>query len=274
MYAGERGHGAAGPKQSDVLALLGQHGREIGECAPGALAHAHIGLQAVLAFQRFLALALGERDDAPRRAPPGPDSRRSLFLIDQHQFGRSAADVEDQRRTITGLEQFVAAEDGEPRLFGRLDDVEHDAGFVAHSVGELPSVLGAAASFGSDRARQRHIAPPQLVRTHSECLDRAIHGILREFPGAREALAKADNAGERVDDGEAAVARPRNQQAAIVGTEVDCAIGAAVRLPPMRETLVRRPALSFGLVPQGRRTGGFLRHDYARFCPSPPDASG
>ena len=143
---------------------LGQHRCEVGEGAARALAHALIGLQPVRALERLLALAFGQRDDAPRRAPPGADPRRALLLVDQHQLGRAAADVEDQRRPIAGLEQLVAAQDGEPRFLRGLDDVEHDAGLVAHPLGELAAVGGTAAGFGGDRARERDVAAPAACR--------------------------------------------------------------------------------------------------------------
>src|SRR3954451_20349023 len=126
MYAGERRHRTAGAEEPDSLAALGQHGRKIGERAPCALPHALVGLEPVGALERLLALTLGQRNDAPRRAPPGPNARGPLFLVDQNQLGRPATDVEDERRTVARLEQLVAAKDCQPSLFSGLDDIEHD----------------------------------------------------------------------------------------------------------------------------------------------------
>ena len=43
----------------------------------------------------------------------------ALVLVDQHQLGRAAADVEDQRGAVARLEQLVAAEHGKPRFLRR-----------------------------------------------------------------------------------------------------------------------------------------------------------
>ena len=75
--------------------------------------------------------ALGQRHDAPRHAVPVEDARAPARRdIDQHQFGRSAADVEDQRRAVARLEQRMAAEHRQPRFLLGGDDVERDAGLA------------------------------------------------------------------------------------------------------------------------------------------------
>ena len=66
----------------------------------------------------------------------------------------SAADIEDERGPIAGLEQFVAAEHREPRLFRRLDNVQNDAGLVTDAIGEFLAVARPPAGFGRGRARQ------------------------------------------------------------------------------------------------------------------------
>ena len=119
MDAGERRHRAAGAEQADVGRVAGEHVGEAGEGVARALAHPVVGGEPVLALDRRAALALGQRHDAPRRAPPAADPRRVLALLDQHQLGRAAADVEDQRRAVAGLEQFVAAEHRQPRFLLR-----------------------------------------------------------------------------------------------------------------------------------------------------------
>ncbi len=67
---------------------------------------------------------------AARRAPRSPSGRRrprarctrrddlrlGPAVVDQDQFGRAAADVEDQRRPVALLQQRLAAEHGQPRL--------------------------------------------------------------------------------------------------------------------------------------------------------------
>ena len=148
-------------------------------------------------------------------------------MVDQHQFGRAAADVEDQRRAAAGLEQFVAAEHGEPRFLLGRDDFEHHAGLAADAVGEVAAVARAAARLGRDRARQGDVAAAQFVGADGERGDRAVHRRVAQHPARAEPLAEPDDARESVDDGEPALARAGDQQAAIVGAKVERAIGAA-----------------------------------------------
>src|SRR5205085_10565999 len=102
----------------------------------------------------------------------------------------------------------------------------------------------------------------------------AVHRLLRQLAGARQAFAEAHDARKCVDHGETAFVRPGDQQTAIVRAQVDRAIGVALTLSPRRKPLVRRPALLAIPLLQSRRTGGSLRHDYARSCSPPPDAGG
>ena len=173
--AGQRGHRAAGAEQADVLRVGRKHVDEAVEAAPRALAHAPVRGEPVRALDRLAALALGQRHHAPRRRPPGDDAGRFLAMVDQHQFGRSAADVENQRRPAAGLEQFVTAQYGEPRFFLGRDDLERDPGLVAHPVDEFLAIFGTAARLGRDRARQGDVAAAQFVGADRQGADRAVH---------------------------------------------------------------------------------------------------
>ena len=154
-----------------------------------------------------------------------------LALLDQHQLGRSAADVEDQRRPVARLEQLVAAEHRQPRFLLRGDDLQRDAGLALDPVDEIAAVDGAAAGLGRDRARQGDMAAPELVGADRQRLDRPVHRSLGEIAAGRQALAQPDDAREGVEHGEAAVARARDQQPAIVGAEVERAIDVALVAP-------------------------------------------
>jgi len=68
----------------------------------------------------------------------------------------------------------------------------------------------------------------------------------------------------QVDDGEAALVRAGDQQPAVVGAEIDGGVGVAMWFAPLLRPLIRRPALRAILLLQHRRTGGSLRHLYAR----------
>ena len=163
VNAGERGDGAAGPEQGDVGRALRQHVGEAGEAAHRALAHAVVSGDAVGALERLAAFAFGQRHHPPRRRPPGADARVFLAMFDQHELGRAAADVEDQRRPAAGLEQFVAAEHRQPGFLLRRDDVERDPGFAAHPLDELAAVDRAATGLGGDRAGDADVAADQFV---------------------------------------------------------------------------------------------------------------
>ena len=103
MNAGESRHRSAGAEQADALAIFGEHGREIGEGTARALAHSEVSFDPVRPFELLLALALGQRDHSPGRAPPGLDLGSAIALINENQLGRSSANIENQRRPIARL---------------------------------------------------------------------------------------------------------------------------------------------------------------------------
>ena len=187
----------------------------------------------------------------------------AVGLVDQHQLGRAAADVEDQRRAVAGLEQEVAAEHGEPRFLLRRDDVEHDAGLAPHPLDEIAAVDGAAAGLGRDRARRarrcgasasrRRPRARATARSIASCAERPV--CARPSP-SRTTREKASMTVKPL------VGRARDQQAAIVGAEVDRAIGVA--MGGRRSDGFRGPPCSAGSCRSvGRRTGGCLRHEHA-----------
>src|SRR6478735_1742367 len=112
------------------------------------------------------------------------------------------------------------------------------------------------------------MAAAELVRADAEGGDGAVHRALRQLAGLGQALSQADDAGECVDDGERAVARSGDQKPAIIGTEVDRAIGVAMRSPPFwGADRCRGPGNWSGL----RRSGDASRHLKRPFYPSPPE---
>jgi hypothetical protein len=64
-------------------------------------------------------------------------------------------------------------------------------------------------------------APPQLGAAHAQRRDGARHRRLAERTGDGDPLAEPYDAAERVDDAEGAALPARDQQAAIVGAEID-----------------------------------------------------
>ena len=122
----------------------------------------------------------------------------------------------------------------------------------------------------SETLRRRSLSAQIAERAHC-----AVHRIVAKFAAARQALAEADDARESIDDREAALGRPRNQQAGNCWCQDrsrhkcdDAALAVARSLGS--DGLPCR----FVILLQGRRTGDTLRHVHARFCPSPPESSG
>ena len=179
IYARERRHRAAGAEQPQS-AFDGKRDRT--ERLDDARFHPLIGGDALGRCRQILLFGFGKRDHAPGDADPVGDLRGASIAGPAgqqfDQFGRSAADVEDQCGSVALLEQRVASGDRQPCFLAWVDDVEDDAGFAVDAVDEVAPVLGAAARFGGDCARQMDPAPHQLVRTDAQrrqrTLDRGI----------------------------------------------------------------------------------------------------
>ena len=237
-------------------------GQQLGEVAEGvadALAHPPVGGEPFLGGGEVAALALGQRYDAPGRAPPAFDPRLAAVGVDQHQLGRAAANVEDQGRAVARLEQAVAAEHRQPRFLLGRDDLEADAGLAPHPLDELAAVDRAAAGLGGDRAGEADAAAAAASRRRRRARRPRGPSRFADLAAGRHALAEPDDAREGVDDGEAVLAGPGDQQPAIVGAEIDRAIAVA-----RRRALARREALEgrFGRFRSRRLRshGGLLRH--------------
>ena len=134
----------------------GQHRRRNGRSLAGSLAHPLVGGDADHGPSSASRPSLSVSDTTPHGALHQSRMRGHAFvLVDQHQLGRAAADVEDQRRAVAGLEQFVAAEHRQPRLLLRRDDVEHDAGLAqTRSMKSRPFSARRQASVATERDRR------------------------------------------------------------------------------------------------------------------------
>ena len=69
-----------------------------------------------------------------------------------------------------------------------------------------------------------------LVAANAQRVDRPHHGGIAQPAGDRHAFSQPDDARERVDHAKAFAGRPRDQQAAIVGAEVERRIGRAAAI--------------------------------------------
>ena len=126
-----------------------------------------------------------------------------------------------------GIGERRAAGDGEIGLGAAVDDLELEAELVAHPGDEGRAVLGEPAGLGGDEpGAQRRAGPRSLSRQiRSASRVRSIAPSLRLLPCA-EALAEPHDAREGIDDAEAEMRRLGDEQAAIVGAEVERRIGA------------------------------------------------
>ena len=88
------------------------------------------------------------------------------------------------------------------------------------SMNSAPFSAVRQASVAISRAR-RTLRSASLAPQTFERLDGALHGRLAEAAVGADALAEPDDAREGVDDAEAVVARRGDQQAAIVGAEIE-----------------------------------------------------
>ena len=150
--AGEGRHRAAGAHQPDIVLVRREQLGKAPEGVADALAHAAVGGEPLLGRGEGAAFAFGQRHHPPGGAPPAFDPGLAAVGVDQDELGRAAADVEDERRAVAGLEQPVAAEHGEPGLLFGRDDFEADAGLAPHPLDELAAVDRApAASVATER---------------------------------------------------------------------------------------------------------------------------
>ena len=134
---------------------------------------------------------------------------------------RAAADVEGERPARLGHQQRRAAGEGELGLLVIADDLDLDAGLAPDPADELGAIVGAAAGLGRDAAGMGHALAAHLAGADLEGLDGAVHGGAGERAAGTQPLAQADDSRERIDDAEPLASRPRHQQPAVVGAEVE-----------------------------------------------------
>ena len=124
-------------------------------------------------------------------------------------------------------------------------------------------VLRGATCRRGDQPCAQHPARAHLVATDQQRLDRARNRRLADSARGGEAFAKANDAGERVDDAEAIRSRSRDQEPAIVGAEIERRIGRAGamlhRLAPVVATAVATDAVRRSATPASTPRGNFAR---------------
>ena len=113
------------------------------------------------------------------------------------------------------------------RLGLAVDDLELDAEPLADRGDEGRPVGGGAAGLGGDGASPGHAARRHLVAADLQGLERARDRRLAQASGLRQSLAEPNDARERVDDAKPVGGRPRNQEPAIVGAQIERRISPA-----------------------------------------------
>ncbi len=89
------------------------------------------------------------------------------------------------------------------------------------------AIGGAAAGLGGDVAAARDAPKGDLAGADLERVERARDRLLGQRAGRGQPFAEPDDAREGVDDAKAAAGRPRHQQPAIVGAEIERGDGGA-----------------------------------------------
>ena len=108
---------------------------------------------------------------------------------------------------------------------------------------------------------------PQLVGANGECAHCPVHGLFAEPSGRAQTFAEPYDSREGIDDSEAVLGWASDEKSAIVGTEVDGAIGVAIATSPVKACWrCRRTPLAW----ERWRSGDIMRHSREiPFYPSP-----
>ena len=196
-------------------------------------------------------------DTQARTSGVGGPPRRGTRASEPYQFRRAAADVEqdDAARPAdrsAGCSRW-------PRARASVSRSTISSSMPTFSrTRARKSAPFAAARHASVAIRRARVTPRllHLVAADGERIERALDRGFAQHARRRDALAQPDDAGERVDDAKAVVGRPGDQEAAIVGAEIERRIGAA--RPSCRDSwrACRRPRRPHGRAPVlAARTG-------------------
>ena len=202
-----------------------------------------------LARHRPSAVALGQGHHPDRQRRPGLDLRQRRPALDRHRalephdLGGAAADVEQDHTVGLRIKERRAAGGGELGLGLAVDDLELEPDLGGDAGAKLGAVGGRAAGLGGDQPRAGDPAVRHLVAADAERVDRAGDRRVADAAGRRHPFAEPDDAGEGIDHAEAVAGRPRHQQPAIVGAEVERRVGRPRRRRPARGAVVTRVAV-------------------------------
>src|SRR5262249_53439177 len=106
-----------------------------------------------------------------------------------------------------------------------VDDLEIEPNLTANPGAKLFPVRCRTASLGCNQTGAGRAAVAHLVAADRQRLDGAPDRRIAESARGRQPFAEPDDARERIDDAKAFTNRTRDQQATVVGAEVECRIG-------------------------------------------------
>ena len=200
MDAGQRGDGAAGAQQADV-----RRGRreacsaKLAEGVAGALAHPPVGGEPVGPSSASRP-SLSVSETTPHGALH--QARDPAALPSPWSISTSSVEPPPMSKISAGPSPGSSSL-WQPSTASRAsscgrDDLERDAGLVAHPVDEIAAVDGAAAGLGRDRARQRDVAAAQFVGADRQARRPRGPSRLRDkLADARQALRRAGRCARR-----------------------------------------------------------------------------
>ena len=201
----------------------------------------------------------------------GTASRLARIALDPDQFGRTAADVEQDGAASLGIEQRRTADHGQCGFGLAIDHLELDAGLGRNPVHEAVGVRRRAAGFGCDQPQPLCLFRLDLVAADAQRRDGAIDRGLADAAGRRNPLAQPDDPGERIDHAKSVAGRTGDQKTAVVGAEVERSVDAgARRRPRLARRRPPRPSLPGLRAAQGRREAAY--HHSSNVFPRPVQA--
>ncbi len=206
-------------------------------------------------------VAFGQAYDAQRRRHPRHGFNPARALHQPGQFRRAAADVDHQHRLGARIEQVQAARDRQGGFLCRVDDPQAKAGAAPYALDKGGAVLGHAAGLGGDGGQALGVdaLAHQTLGAQGQGVIGPVHRPVVQTARARQAFAQAHDAAEGIHHAKSVTRRTRDQQAAIIGPQVERAV--------QRGVSIDAPAAA-GTPRQGPRVAPFRRARGLRHGPS------
>ena len=229
MDAGKRRHRAGGAEQVHACQLTGMLGSKWPDMASDFGDHGGVGLRRDIAAAEML----GKGDHAERDRHPPLDARRGAdcvrITLDPHQFGRSAADIEQDGASSPRVDQRRATDHGERSLGLAIDDLQTDPGLGGDAVSKAFGVRSGAAGLRRDQPQPPRLSRLDFVAANAQRRNGAFDRRVADAARCRDSFAEAHDPRERIDHAEAILRRARDQQATVVGAEVQRRINLSPR---------------------------------------------